>query len=365
PKNISFLVDSSGSMAGEPMRQAKQALLNGLQFLAPQDKFNIIDFDSTYRSLFPRPQFASQANLRLATNLVQGLDADGGTEMAGALSFTLNQAGSSADGLSDHANNYLNQVVFITDGAVGNERQLFELISKRLRDTRLFTIGIGSAPNEHFMRKAAEFGRGTTTMIGEASQVSEKVTALFSLLSTPVLRDLSASWPTGVEVYPSVLPDLYQNTPLVVLVKSSKPLRDIDLTGTLSDRPWQSTIARTESRESTSQRLSVLWARKKVAHLMNETVFDPDKRSEHEAQILELGLKHKLLTKFTSFVAVEKEPSRPLNANASHEKVPNLMPHGSTMQIPQTATFAELGLWLSLLCSLLALVGIRQARRDT
>ena len=123
PKNVTFIIDSSGSMAGEPMRQAQQALLNGLQFLSPVDRFNIIDFDSEFRTLFKTPQYALRSNVDAGIAMVNGLDADGGTEMSGALEYALRHPGDSTDA------NELRQVIFITDGAVYNERELFALIN--------------------------------------------------------------------------------------------------------------------------------------------------------------------------------------------------------------------------------------------
>ena len=137
------------------------------------------------------------------------LRADGGTEMAGALAFAL-------DGRDTPG--FLRQVVFMTDGAVGNEDQLFKLIAQRLGSTRLFTVGIGSAPNSHFMTKAAQFGRGTFTYIGDLREVQDKMARLFAKIESPVLRDVSIRWPDGtpVETFPARVPDLYLGEPIVV-----------------------------------------------------------------------------------------------------------------------------------------------------
>ena len=353
PKNVTFIIDSSGSMAGEPMRQAQQALVNGLQFLSPVDRFNIVDFDSQYRPLFGSPQPATPQNLRVATNMVNRLDADGGTEMAGALDFALSESSN-----QQYANE-LRQIIFITDGAVYNEQQLFTLINQKLGSARLFTVGIGSAPNSYFMQKAAQFGRGTATMIANLSEVNTRVTQLFKKISTPVLRDITIDWPTDAEVFPSKMPDLYQGEPISVIVKTKKPLKRINLNGTMSGSEWQTQVSRKRHSQPKSQlndanvRLSVVWARSKIADLMDQLVYSPGSKEPIEQHILALGLQHQLLTKFTSFVAVEQTVSKPKHAKAKDGQVPNLMPKGSTMPMPQTASWADFLLWVGIVFMLI------------
>ena len=364
PKNVTFIIDSSGSMAGEPMRQAQQALLNGLQFLSPVDRFNIIDFDSEFRTLFKTPQYALRSNVDAGIAMVNGLDADGGTEMSGALEYALRHPGDSTDA------NELRQVIFITDGAVYNERELFALINNLLGDARLFTVGIGSAPNTYFMEKAAQFGRGTATMIGDLKQVNDRVTKLFKTISAPVLRDLSIDWGVAsahIEHFPNKLPDLYQGEPLSLVIHSKKPLKNIKLYGRMLDEQWKTTLGRGNSKKSPNVRLDIVWARNKIADLMDQIIFSNQPQGSPETQriekeILGLGLRHQLLTKFTSFVAVEEQVVRPRSQNAKHNQVPNLMPKGSTMPMPQTATIADLLLWLGLL---LIAIGVYLGRKGT
>ena len=151
------MIDTSGSMHGASIAQARQALHAALESLEDTDTFNIIRFNNSTSSLFPAAVAASGANLSRARSFVDGLQADGGTRMMPALELALAQGPRAGR---------LRQVVFMTDGAVGNEEALFSFISQHLGDNRLFTVGIGSAPNAHFMNRAAKFGRGTFTYIG-------------------------------------------------------------------------------------------------------------------------------------------------------------------------------------------------------
>ena len=214
PRELIFVIDNSGSMAGTSIVQAKQSLLFALGRLRPGDKFNVVRFDDTLETLFDTAVDASSDNLAIAKHFVSRLDAEGGTEMLPALEAALKDA-------TPEDTTRLRQVVFLTDGSVGNEAQLFEEIAKNRGRSRLFTVGIGSAPNSYFMTRAAELGRGTFTEIGSDAQVLERMSALFAKLEKPVMMGLKAEWPAGtsVEVWPDPLPDLYAGEPVVLSAK--------------------------------------------------------------------------------------------------------------------------------------------------
>jgi len=343
PRDVTFIIDSSGSMSGEPMRQAKQALLNGLSYLNAGDRFNIVDFDSSYRTLYSQSQIASFDHLQDAKAMITSLRADGGTEMSGALKYSLN---------ANRESGYLRQIIFITDGAIGNEAELFKLIHQDLDDARLFTVGIGSAPNAFFMSKAAKFGRGTYTYIHDLNQVNTTIAKLFEQITKPILRDINIDWPTNVEQYPERLPDLYAGEPLTVLVKSSAPIEDVKISGSMLNTPWLQTLTHSTpsqahsnnsgSDKSGTDNLDTVWARQKIATLMDKLHTGEQSLAEVKPVVTKLGIAHHILTKFTAFVAVEQTPSKPEYEKAKQSNVANLMPKGSTMPIPQTATPATL-----------------------
>lgn len=154
PREIVFVLDRSGSMGGASIEQVQAALMLALARLRPADHFNIIRFNHTTDRLFEGAQPADSRNLATARRYVDAIRADGGTEMLPALELALDEG---------ERSDRLRQVIFLTDGAVGHEARLFGAIRARLGDSRLFTIGIGSAPNSHFMREAARLGRGTFT----------------------------------------------------------------------------------------------------------------------------------------------------------------------------------------------------------
>jgi Ca-activated chloride channel family protein len=167
PREVIFVIDNSGSMGGVSIIQAKASLIYALGRLQPNDRFNVIRFDHTMDVLFPSAVPADREHVGRATSFVDALQANGGTEMVPAMRAAL----------SDNAGDagYVRQVVFLTDGAIGNEQQLFETINALRGRSRIFMVGIGSAPNTYLMTRAAELGRGTFTHIGSVEQVEERM----------------------------------------------------------------------------------------------------------------------------------------------------------------------------------------------
>ena len=180
-RDVTFVIDTSGSMHGTSIEQAKLALQLALTRLKTKDRFNIIQFNHDAHSLFPSTQPVTPQAIRQAARYIARLEAEGGTEMLPALQQALQ---------TRETHTKLRQVIFITDGQVGNEAALFRLIEQQLGPTRLFTVGIGSAPNSYFMRHAAKFGRGTFTYIGHHREVQEKMGQLFEKLEHPIVTDI-------------------------------------------------------------------------------------------------------------------------------------------------------------------------------
>ncbi len=342
-REMVFVIDTSGSMHGLSMQQAKAALAMALKRLGKGDRFNVIQFDDRTDALFPVAVPATSHNLKRALRYVSGLDADGGTEMLPALKLAL-------DGRSETP--LLRQVVFLTDGSVGNEEALFEVIKQRLGASRLFTVGIGSAPNSFFMTRAAEFGRGTFTYIGDVSEVKQKMSALFAKLESPMLTDIEADWAGAqVSMWPGRIPDLYLGEPVILTLKTDRPLNQLVLKGKRSGREWQRQIQLNGG--GVSSGIHALWARRKIADLMDQKVRGRDER-EVRGEVVALALAHRLVSKYTSLVAVDKTPVRPLEADLASKQVPTNLPHGWSAnkvfgQMPQTATPAPLLLLAGLL----------------
>jgi Ca-activated chloride channel family protein len=320
PRELIFVIDNSGSMAGTSISQAKQSLLLALDHLRPGDKFNVIRFDDTMDVLFPSAVDGTPENLATAKSFVSQLDAEGGTEMLPALKAALKDADPSDTGR-------LRQVVFLTDGAVGNESELFHEIAAQIGRSRLFTVGIGSAPNTYFMRRAAELGRGTFTEIGSGEQVLDRMSALFAKLEKPVMVGLKASWPDGtqVEAWPDPLPDLYAGEPVVLSAKVSSMNGELHFSGTFDGKPWTAALKISDAIDGSG--VAKLWARSKIAALEAKAYTDPDAKGLDKA-IEAVALEHHLVSSQTSLVAIDKIKSRPDGEAVSSVDMPLNLPDG-------------------------------------
>lgn len=356
PRETLFIIDSSGSMGGAPMRQAKASLQLALQRLKPGDRFNITDFDSQHSLLFAQPATVSDHTLQQASGFVDSLEAGGGTHMLPALSATLSQP--ARDG-------YLRQVIFITDGAVGNEHRIFQALHEQLGEARLFTVSIGAAPNSHFMTRAAQFGRGSFTYINDQNQVQKGMDTLFRRLESPLMRNLQVQLPDGIaaERWPQKLPDLYAGEPLLVAMKLSAVPDQVTVSG-YRDQPWQHTVTLPTQQQHPGT--ASLWARRKIADLMDRiTLGVPE--ADIAPLITDVALRHQLVSRYTSFIAVEETVSRPAHEPLLHDTIRNQAPHGTQHNTawPGTATPAPL-LWrlAGVLLIVTLLLWLRQRREN-
>ena len=246
-------------------------------------------------------------------------------------------------------------MIFLTDGAVSSETAVFTAIEQRLGDARLFTIGIGSAPNSNFMRKAAQFGRGTYTYIGAIDDVSAKMTELFAKLERVALSDVVVDWPDAVELYPHEVPDVYAGEPLV-LAASYPTVPDRPLLATAFGKaagfPWKQTVGGVPS---DLPGISTLWARRKIEYLIDSRVAGVDE-SLIRKLVIDTALEHHLVSPYTSLVAVDKTPARSAAAALERRNLSNSMPAGAQWQaaFPKTATPGPLLRWLGALALMLA-----------
>ena len=339
PRDLVFVIDTSGSMQGSSIEQAKKALHMALDGLRPSDRFNVMQFNSVTHALFPSSVSASLSRVSIARDYVDSLVANGGTEMRRALELALAVRPSET---------YLRQIIFVTDGSVGNEDELFNVIESKLGNARLFTVGIGSAPNGWFMRKAAEAGRGSYVFISATHEVSEKMGRLFRKLEQPQVTDIVVQWPDGVEevALPSRVPDLYSGEPVVLKARLGRAGRagdQLKISGRSAGGDWGAELPL--SGNEASPGIAALWARARIADLLDTERRDTGTEDIRGA-IIDLALRHHLVSKYTSLVAVDKTPSRPADAGLKKEQVPNLLPHGQSQRaifgFPATATSAGL-----------------------
>ena len=222
---------------------------------------------------------------------------------------------------------YVRQVVFLTDGAIGNEQQLFETIAALRGRSRVFMVGIGSAPNTFLMTRASELGRGAFTHIGSVEQVEERMRGLFSKLENPAVTGLTAKFSDAVAALtPAVIPDVYRGEPLVLAAKLDKLAGSVEIKGRIGDRPWVVTLALANAAEGKG--LSKLWARRKIDDAEVARTTRQSAPEEADKEILALALEHQLVTRLTSLVAVDKTPSRPDGEPLKLAELPINLPAG-------------------------------------
>ncbi len=357
PREVVFIIDTSGSMEGNSIRQARQALDLALDRLQPGDRFNVIEFNSVTRTLFGAPLPVDRATLDRAHAFVRGLRAQGGTEMRPALEAAL--AAGAAPG-------FVRQIVFLTDGAVGNEAELFAFITSHLADRRLFTVGIGSAPNAWFMTKAAQYGRGTFTYIGDVNEVQAKMEALFRKLEAPVLTDVSVTWPGQAETYPQRIPDLYAGEPIAVSAALTAGAQgEVAIRALSGGVPWTATLPVDPA--GGARGLDVLWARAKIEALTDGLHAGATEDTVRPA-VLDVALRHHLVSAYTSLVAVDVTPTVPADANGRSALLAVNRPQGSADDIlgelPQTGTASALQIALGVLALFAAAMLHAASRRS-
>lgn len=301
PKEIVFVLDTSGSMSGFPIEKAKEAMRLSLDGLYPEDTFNLITFAGDTHVLFDAPVPATQANLERAQAFLATREGGGGTEMMKAIKAALDPSDSKE---------HLRIVCFMTDAEVGNDDEIVAEIQKH-PNARVFSFGIGNSVNRALLDRMAEAGRGEVEYVLLEDDGSRAAKKFYERVRTPLLTDLSIDW-NGLpvaDIYPTRLTDLFSAKPVIVHGRYTKGASGtIKLRGKVAGQPYEREI-KVDLPESqpANDVLATLWARTRVAELSSDKLRDanPKKVAEYDTQITNLGLEFRLLTGFTSFIAVE------------------------------------------------------------
>ncbi|MDB2560089.1 marine proteobacterial sortase target protein [Amylibacter sp.] len=322
-REIIFIQDISGSMSGEPIKQSKIGLEMAIKRLKPNDKFNIVLFNDSYSSYARTPVLATAKEREKAIRYVRRLSAENGTDMYPALSFSLNNFRSNKS--------VLKQLIFLTDGAVTQETELFSLINSKLKTSRLFTIGIGSAPNSFFMTRAAEIGRGSHIHIGDMSEISVRMEELFNKIENPAITDLELILPKGfkAEVYPNPLPDLYVGDPLSIAIRGKNASGMAQITGNIGNQKWVAKIPLDQGAKQIG--IAKLWAREKISNLERNRVSlnsNENQKAHMDRKLLQTALSYGLVSRLSSMVAVDITPSRPVGVELGSTKLKAAIPDG-------------------------------------
>jgi Ca-activated chloride channel family protein len=306
PRDVVFLLDRSGSMAGWKMVAARRALARMVDTLTPRDRFAVHAFDNSITS---PPEFArrglvaaSDRHRFRAVEFLAKIEARGGTEMARPLDQGVTEL---ADGSPDRDR----VLVLVTDGQVGNEDQILRHLGPRLGGIRIFTLGIDRAVNGAFLKRLAVLGGGSCELVESEDRLDEVMDRVHRRIGTPVLTGLRLE-PTGLEiesgsVVPGRLPDLFAGAPLLIMGRyrgrgpAAVTLAARDEAGS----PWSVTV---RGRAGEHPAVAQVWARGHLRELEDRFVVAPGERAALEKRIIATSLGFGVLCRFTAYVAVDR-----------------------------------------------------------
>lgn len=312
PRDLTLVVDVSGSMSGTKLEQAKAGLRQLLGTLGPTDRFRLIAFSSVVRDFRPAMSPATPAMIDEARRFVDGLSADGGTNIAGALDATLNRP--TSEGAPSDDGHRLGIVVFITDGipSIGETApdRIAERASARLGTRRIFAVGVGHDVNTYLLDRLAVQGRGTVEYVAPEASVEAAMRAIATKIRHPALVNLRIeSSPVGLtDLAPGALPDLFFGEELVVLGRyHGNGAGDLVVTGDRNGRRERfATKADFRGRQDDNDYIPRLWAARRVGDLTRQIRVEgatPDLVN----QVRDLGLRYGILTEYTSYLVQEPE----------------------------------------------------------
>jgi Ca-activated chloride channel family protein len=313
-RELIFVLDTSGSMQGFPITQAKWVMAKAIDLLGPQDTFNLITFSGDTSVLWDEPRPNTPQNRDEAQKFLASREGRGGTEMMKAIDAALvktRRAKPQAAGAVEP----IRIVCFMTDGYVGNDMEIIGAVKKNAGTTRVFSFGIGNSVNRFLLDGMASAGRGEVEYVTLEARSEAAAERFYRRIDAPVLTDVAldfANLPVA-DVYPRAVPDLFSNKPILVhgrLTGDLKPGATVTLRGNTAAGPFERKIeVKPAPQDASHEALASLWARTKVSDLMVRDLaamqggnFPENLKNE----ITALGVEFKLMTQFTSFVAVEE-----------------------------------------------------------
>ncbi|MDD5349610.1 MAG: VIT domain-containing protein [Chthoniobacteraceae bacterium] len=310
PKDVVFVFDSSGSMAGTKLKQARKALEYCVESLNPRDRFEILRFSTDAEPLFSKLADANDANRKRAGQFLRGIEARGGTAIANALDAALK--------LRPEAGARPFVVIFLTDGqpTVGPRapKEILDRVGKTAGNARIFSFGVGSDVNTHLLDPLAESTRAFSQYVLPEEDIEEKVSRFFTRIKEPALTNLKLEFSGGVttsQLAPAALPDLYKGDQLVLTgrYQGSGEAKAV-LTGEAGGRPqrFEYTV-RFADREGGPDFIPALWATRQVGFLLDEIRLhgeSPELRDEVAA----LARRYGIVTPYTAYLILEDEDRR-------------------------------------------------------
>jgi Ca-activated chloride channel homolog len=292
-----FVLDTSGSMSGRPIEQAKAAVAGALSLLTPADTFQIIRFSDNTSQFGTEPVSATVENIAIARQYLRYLNGSGSTMMIEGLKAALD---------FPHDPSRLRIVSFLTDGYIGNEQEIIGAVHERIGESRIFSFGVGSSVNRYLLERMAKEGRGAVAFLGPQDSGAEVMSDFFNRVAHPAMTDLQIGWGgmSVTDVYPANIPDLFVGRPVIIVGKYRGKADSISVSG-LAANETQQFILDAPRDENATQNVSKVWARLRIADLSDRQSWQPDPDGELAISIKNTALKYQLMSSYTSFVAVD------------------------------------------------------------
>jgi Ca-activated chloride channel family protein len=292
---IVFVVDTSGSMSGQPIAQAKKAVDVALDKMEKSDTFQIVKFASGAEQMAPKPMPVNEATVAAAHQYVARMSGDGGTEMLKGMNAAMD---------FPHDENRTRVVSFLTDGFIGNEMEILKGLHARLEDSRVFSFGVGPSTNRYLLDAMASIGHGHAAYLSLNEPAEPVMANYFERISHPALANVKVAF-GGIkvsEVYPQRIPELFVGRPVIITGRfTGETNGNVTVSGMAGDQAMRYTFSTTQGLEENAA-ISTVWARMKVADLHDEAIYEG---RDVSADVKETALAHGIMSEFTSFVAVD------------------------------------------------------------
>ena len=302
PKDVVFLVDTSGSQGGAPIEQSKELMRQFISGLNEDDTFNIINFSDRSSKLSDKPLNNTRENRAKALAYVTQVDANGGTNFMNGIDTVLNFPAAE--------NGRLRSIVLLSDGLIGADEEIIARVRDNLRSgNRLYSFGVGSSTNRFLLDRLAEIGRGTVTILPPDENAVTVAEQFFTEINKPIVTNIEAEWlgeGEAPEIYPRQAPDLFASQPLVLYGrKGDGSSGKLKITGTVAGgKPYEEILDVNFQQVGGNSAIAQLWGRSRIRDLSNQ-MYGKENPQGIEA-ITQTALDYNLLSKYTSFVAVSK-----------------------------------------------------------
>lgn len=341
PKELIFVVDCSGSMNGAPLNLAKAAMKQAISGMNRDDSFQIIQFSQSASSFAPFPIPNTPQNVRRGLAFIDAMHSEGGTQMIEGIRAAL---------AFPKDSNRMRMVLFMTDGYIGNEREILADIKRRIGDARLFSFGVGTSVNHYLLDSMAQAGRGFVQYVRPDEDTTSAVQRFYDRINNPLLTDISIDWKQldVRDVYPAVVPDLFSTQPVIVHGRFETPGKaEIVLSGFLGGTPWKLSLPVTFSTERNEHDvLGTLWARSRIESLMN--LQHGGERLDVRDEIIQTALRFRIMSQYTAFVAVSDEVRRnPEDRMETVEvpvEIPEMVSHEGVFGVEDTVKRKQSGM---------------------